>query len=153
MKAKSVVAVLAVLVVALWSCDDFMPINPGDGEWLYKVEVNKIIAAKGDSIKVTVHNRSADTIYLEGCNPIYYAVASDTGWVEHPMRECVWEGYARPIEKDSSYSEYFKVTLDPCVIHFVAPIYTGCKADLPVTEAECTGHRMDISSVVKIVAP
>ena len=146
---KHRVVVLAVALFLIGGCDWIdQIINPEKD--LVELTVNTRKASVGDEITIILHNRSAQTVYLEGCNPIYTSIRSDTGWVDHPMRLCFWEGYEKPVPADSFYTEHFNTPLMPGTIRFFAPVYRECKAGLPISQAECQSKQTYYSPTVQV---
>lgn len=146
MKYPLFLMALAALLIA--GCDWIDEvIDPGKG--LVEMTVSKLKAAPGDEITITLFNRGEKTVYLEGCNQFYYSTKSDTGWVDHTMVVCVWEGYEVPVPAGSAHTQKFVVPMMAGTLRFYAPVYRGCKPDLPISQAECvTMHRYYSPDVV-----
>jgi hypothetical protein len=154
MRTKLFFLLLVAGAVSLWRCDWIESIiDPGRESSLVEIKVDGLTAKPGEEIKITLYNRGTESIYLEGCNPIYYSVKNDTGWSAHPMRLCVWEGYEQVIPADSFFTDTFPVALKPGIIRFFAPVYRGCKPDLPISQAECVTMQKYYSPAVRILAP
>ena len=89
MKYPLFLIVLAALLVT--GCDWIDEIIDPEKE-LIEITVSKLRAAPSDEITITLFNRGEKTVFLEGCNQIYYSTKSDTSWVDHAMHICFWEG-------------------------------------------------------------
>jgi len=146
MKYPLFLIVLAALLVT--GCDWIDEIIDPEKE-LIEITVSKLRAAPSDEITITLFNRGEKTVFLEGCNQIYYSTKSDTGWVDHTMVVCVWEGYEVPVPAGSAHTQKFVVPMMAGTLRFYAPVYRGCKPDLPISQAECvTMHRYYSPDVV-----
>ncbi|HNW59510.1 MAG TPA: hypothetical protein PKI62_07535 [bacterium] len=145
-------AVTALLFLARCDLVDTI-LDPETNHSAVEIATNRQTLARGDSITITLYNRGEEPIFLEGCNPVYYSVKKDTGWIDHPFRLCFWEGYEREVPAGGIYRETVQLVVDATQVRFVAPVYRGCKTNLPLSEAECRSRTLYYSGVVLIRQP
>ena len=92
---------------------------------------------EGQSGVAALLNPHPYEIYLEGCNPYTYEEWIGEEWVAQPPDfVCVWEGYARPVEPDSTLPLDFTAR-DPGLWRLWARIGWGCDPEQPMSEAHC----------------
>jgi hypothetical protein len=136
---KKILFLVLTLLVA-FNCNNITPIiNPGDGCPACKIllTVNKLIYTTSDTIAVTLHNNSDVPVYLEGCNPIYYATLTDTGWVAKPIRECFWEGFEIKVEPGTAHVEEYPAVNWIGIHKFIAGVSFECEDGKPLSQAHC----------------
>ncbi len=155
MKNKIILVIAGLLSLLLLAhCDLFDGlVDPEEGQSAVEIVTNRQSLAPGDSITITLYNRSEEPIFLEGCNPIYYSVKKDTGWVDYPFRFCYWEGYEHEVPAGGVYRETVQIKVEVTMVRFVAPVYRGCKSGLPISEAGCRSRTLYSSNVVQIRQP
>jgi len=109
---------------------------------------DKITYAPDETIVVTLYNGLDAAIFLDGCNPLYFATRVDTGWRQSSFLRCDAEPTARRIDSGKSYEErYPAVDLNFCGKHkFVAYAHLDCLQDTPLSEANC-------DSLIKVHSP
>jgi hypothetical protein len=98
--------------------------------------VDKLVYAPEDTIRVTLHNNSDEPVFLEGCNHLYLATKTDTGWIAPGVR-CVWEGFAVKILPRGSFNEKHPPRYFRGLHKFFARVYFGCLDGKPISEAKC----------------
>lgn len=147
---RSVYLISALLVMALLAiaCEEVLPIlDPGNLQpEAIVVTTDKLVYLPLDTVRVTVHNNSDKTIFLEGCNPIYVSTSTDTGWATAALHVCVWEGFAIPVLPHSTYEEQHEASIFNELNRFLVPVYHECLPDKPISQAHC-------ASMEKIVSP
>ncbi len=147
---RSLVLIIALLFMVLLAiaCEEVLPIfDPGNLlPPAIVVTTDKLVYLPQDTVRVTVHNNSDSTIFLEGCNPIYVSTSTDTGWATAVMRVCVWEGFAITVLPHATYEEQHEASIFNELNRFMVPVYHGCLPDKPVSQAQC-------ASMEKIVSP
>ncbi|HOT96019.1 MAG TPA: hypothetical protein PLG50_14180 [bacterium] len=154
MQTRIILFVAGLVSLLLAQCDLFDSlVDPEKDQSIVEIVTNRQSLAPGDSITVTLYNHSEEPIFLEGCNPIYYSVKKDTGWVDHPFRLCFWEGYEREVPAGAVYRETVQLAVEATMVRFVVPVYRGCKSGLPLSQAECRSRTIYSSNVVQIRQP
>jgi len=141
MKHNSVLLAIGCLVVLGFGCTN--PVLEFTSP-IY-LSVDKVIYAPEDTILAILHNQSDEPVFLEGCNQLYLATKTDTGWVEDVMWVCVWEGFAVKINPNSVFQQKHHAKYFRGVHRFIAPIYFGCLDGEPISGAECN-HKDKIYS-------
>jgi hypothetical protein len=151
MRKRALILVLGGLVLLMTGCDLLESIlDPDDNTPAVELQVDRQILGPGDSITVTLYNRSAESLFLEGCNPIYFSWRADTGWVDTHLRVCVWEGYEIEVPAGGFYREKVGLFSEKGLVRFFTPVYRGCKFGLPISQAECSTRDIYYSKTVQI---
>jgi len=154
MKKSSALVFSLLLIVA---CTEYPPIpDPGDDCPSCKVllTVNNLVYAAGDTVVVTLRNNGNAPVYLEGCNPLHYAVLADTGWQVMLPRMCLWEGYGIKVDAGTTFTEEYDLNQWKWsgIYKFLATVYFECEDNQPISQAGCSGHEL-IESLQFAVAP
>ncbi len=141
---------LALLCLAFAGCSPNATEPPQENLGPVYLTVDKSIYSPADTVLVTLHNDSKAPVFLEGCNQLYLATKTDTGWVEGAMWDCAWEGFAVKINPGSAFQRKFMAKHFPGVHIFVAPIYFGCLDGTPISGAKCNRQDKIYSPVFSV---
>jgi hypothetical protein len=102
------------------------------------VVTDKTSYAWGQTVKATLTNGTAASVFLGGCGA--YAVEREEGgiWVDKGTTvDCVWEGYAKEVKPGTSYTE--SVYPSPAATYRIRADYgLGCTAGKPLSSAGCS---------------
>lgn len=101
------------------------------------VNTDKVEYQKGDVIKISVKNNSAESIFLGGCNQFGLEKKENEEWkAEPPLKVCVWEGYAVKVGSKETVNYMFDAFKLGTFRIFVG-YSTGCEDNKPISEAGC----------------
>lgn len=147
MKQKSIMFLAVYIIFFACTHSSFNPIlanmdsSPAIGEFADKISLNtdRNRYLPGDTITVTLFNKSDSSIFLEGCNQLYLATKTDSGWIEKSLIDCVWEGFAVEVKTNQLFAQNFPASFFVGTHKFFAPIHIGCEANQPISQGDCTG--------------
>ncbi len=142
---KPLTILLAASYLALAGCSPNATEPPQENLGAVYLTVDQSTYSPEDTVHVTLHNDSNEPVFLEGCNQLFLATKTDTGWVEGAMWDCVWEGFAVKINPGGIFQGKHVAKYFSGVHKFVAPIYFACLDDKPISEGKCI-RREKISS-------
>lgn len=116
------------------------------------VFTDKLNYALGDSPKATVHNGTAETIYLGGCGIFDMHELLEGKWVDHgSAMDCYWEGNAQPLAPGESREQgvYF---YQPGRWRVALRYGLGCDPNQPFSQDACSSLSTELSAEVQVKA-
>lgn len=127
------------------------PVVPPPAEEKVVVTVGKTEYQKGETVRISVKNNLAETVFLGGCNQFDLARKENNEWVmEQPLKMCVWEGNAVKIYS-KGIAEYAFNASKLGTFRINVGYSQGCEDKKPVSQANCKADNIAYSAEFTVV--